>query len=266
MTSLVTQIKDFVAQADSRYLEARRRIMDKAAHINQEKGPTIDRHGRLHAPCDGYEWEDVIYQGGSYLPFPPEFYEMLEMTSGYTPKDFSSFGFSSRIKSSPTEVAAIKEACGAYAEVSAGKTWDNDQVCYCYIKTTRKGLDALLSDYQAEQERLIEEAREAEKAAKRALKGVAPTGRLAVRGTVLALKEVERESYSYYDSGWSYKMLVELENKATVWGTVPSKISSVEIGDTIEFTAGFEQASDDDTHAFYKRPSKASIIKRAEAC
>lgn len=29
--------------------------------------PAVDANGRLHAPCDGYEWEGVIYRGGEYL-------------------------------------------------------------------------------------------------------------------------------------------------------------------------------------------------------
>lgn len=41
---------------------------DVAGSLNGDAlGPTADAHGRLHAPCDGYEWEGKTYRGGEYL-------------------------------------------------------------------------------------------------------------------------------------------------------------------------------------------------------
>lgn len=63
---------------------------------------------------------------------------------------------------------------------------------------------------------------------------------------------------SYY--GIQFKMFVELENGSTIYGSLPSKISEAEIGDKVSFSANFTHADDDDTHAFFKRPTKAKII------
>ena len=87
-----------------------------------------------------------------------------------------------------------------------------------------------------------------------------------VRGRIAAFKTINRGSFHYYDAGVDFKMLVELENKSTVWGSQISSLIDVDadIGDLIEFTATFTQAENDDTHSFYKRPSKAKIISKKE--
>lgn len=94
-------------------------------------------------------------------------------------------------------------------------------------------------------------AREAEKAANPA--GPAPVGRQTVEGVVLSLKLVDT------DFGSTTKMTVKLDNGSRVYGTVPASIWQVEKGDRIAFTASCE-ASDDADFAFFKRPTKASII------
>ncbi len=264
MTTLAQTIREYVAQAHVNYNNVRQRIIEKAATANHELEPTIDCHGRFHAPCDGYEWDGDIYPGGAYLPFPLEFWEMLEELTGkpcgpsnrtsasYTPKH--------RIKVTTEEAEEIKVACDKFAEVSIGKTWDDGVTCYVYIQTSRTKLSELVAEYRMEQEAALKAIRDAEQAAKRALKGVAPVGRCVVKGRILKFKRVERDRYSYYDSGVDYKMLVELENKSTVWGSQIAAIDANE-GDLIEFTATFEQAGDDNTHAFYKRPAKAKILE-----
>jgi hypothetical protein len=166
-----------------------------------------------------------------------------------------------RIKVTTVEAEEIRVACDRFAEVSIGKTWDDGVTCYVYIQTTRDKLVELIADFRAEQEAALKAIRDAEKAAKQALKGEAPEGRCVVKGKILCLKAVEGERFSYYDSGITYKMLVELENLSTVWGSQPSNIGDAEVGDAVQFTATFERAQDDSTHAFYKRPSKFSKIE-----
>jgi len=111
---------------------------------------------------------------------------------------------------------------------------------------------------------LIEQVEEKE--AKQRAKGEAPQGRTAVSGLVVCTK-VQDSEY-----GQQLKMLVELDNKATVWGTIPSKFldlcfekgytildNSVK-GNRISFEAEFIRAEGDNTHAFYKRPTKVQLI------
>jgi hypothetical protein len=53
------------------------------------------------------------------------------------------------------------------------------------------------------------------------------------------------------DAGWA------------VWGTIPSAISQVEIGDRVSLVATVEASADDKTFGFYKRPAKAAIAAEA---
>ncbi len=55
-------------------------------------------------------------------------------------------------------------------------------------------------------------------------------------------------------------MMVVLENGATVYGSVPASICSVEHGQNVEFSATFEVSNNDKGHAFFKRPTKAKIL------
>ena len=85
-------------------------------------------------------------------------------------------------------------------------------------------------------------------------KGDAPEGRVTVSGTVTSVKVYE----DYY--GVQCKMMVVLENGATVYGSLPKSIP-FEYRGKVQFTATFELAKDDKTHAFYKRPSKVIMLE-----
>lgn len=86
----------------------------------------------------------------------------------------------------------------------------------------------------------------------------AVAGKYTFKGVVVGFKTVE----SQY--GITEKMIVKHStDNWKVYVTVPSSIYDVNKGDTIEFTATFEVAENDNTFAFAKRPTKASIISRA---
>lgn len=84
----------------------------------------------------------------------------------------------------------------------------------------------------------------------------AVTGKsVEISGEVLAVKDVE----GYY--GLQVKMLVRDDRGFTTWGSVPKAIvSKVERGNRVTFTANVDAARDDETHSYFKRPRKASII------
>lgn len=98
-------------------------------------------------------------------------------------------------------------------------------------------------------------AKQAEKAANPA--GPAPTGRQEIEGVLLSTKSVET------DFGTTYKMVVKLDNGSRAYGTVPAAIGMVERGDWVRFTATFELSGDKD-FAFFKRPTKASVVASAQ--
>lgn len=91
-------------------------------------------------------------------------------------------------------------------------------------------------------------------------RGPVPTGRIEITGKVLTTKWVE--GFAYNQS--TLKMLVELDNGSKVWGTVPSRISDLERGDTVSFTATVEASNDDASFGFFKRPTGAQLTKATE--
>ena len=86
--------------------------------------------------------------------------------------------------------------------------------------------------------------------------------RVTVTGTVSKVAVHEN------DYGYRKVMTVVLDNGARVWGTVPAAIYEVGAGDTVTFTATFSRSDRDETFGFFKRPSKASMVRceAAEAC
>lgn len=88
-------------------------------------------------------------------------------------------------------------------------------------------------------------------------------GRTTLRGEIACTKEV----FNVY--GGTLKMLVIDERGFKVWGTAPLALWDDHSGDVrgwkIEFDAALQASDKDETFAFFKRPTKISIIERSEA-
>ena len=84
-------------------------------------------------------------------------------------------------------------------------------------------------------------------------------GRIEVRGKVVSTKS-EPNPFAF---GTVYKMLVLDDRGFKVWGTIPSKIFEVGIGDRVAFTANVEASRKDECFGFYKRPAKPVILEEA---
>lgn len=81
------------------------------------------------------------------------------------------------------------------------------------------------------------------------------------RGTVLTVKEPDE-----YDRFGSTKMLVKHADGWKLWGTVPSSIlHDIARGDEVEFSATIKVSDKDPKFGFWSRPTKARLIKAAEA-
>ena len=86
-----------------------------------------------------------------------------------------------------------------------------------------------------------------------------PTGKVEIEGECLTI----RETHSEYGSCWKMRVLTDAGWSA--WGTIPRAIDDVEIGDRVRFTATITPSNDDNLFGFYKRPTRAKIIERAQA-
>lgn len=96
----------------------------------------------------------------------------------------------------------------------------------------------------------------AERAAEKEAASPCPDGKIELTVTVLSVKWHENQF------GGDLKMFCREASGFTVWGTVPAKISDdLKKGDRVNFTATVTPAEDDPKHGFFKRPSKASIVR-----
>ena len=103
------------------------------------------------------------------------------------------------------------------------------------------------------------------------VKGPAPEGRQTITGEVVSFKLKE----GFY--GWEEKIVIRLENNSGVWVTCPKSLHStfkwnadIDFGDwlkgqTVELTATFTRADDDESFAFGKRPTGAKIVSSDSA-
>ena len=91
---------------------------------------------------------------------------------------------------------------------------------------------------------------EAQRQAENDAAGPVPSGRVKMTGTVLSVKEVERQSYYRGDDGVDTKVLINLENGSKVYG---NRFGNVEKGQTITFTATVKASDKDTKFGFFKR-------------
>lgn len=252
-----TLVNAVITSLDSKFVELKAirekrqaRILSFYSETNNGLSPNEDCNGRLHAPCNGYEDIDGkgLYSKGEYLPIPEFVFELLELEGITCERGEGVFGQRTRILlplEQATELAlTLNQNYGL--DSTKGKVFERDNIETCYLYVT--GNDALV--------KTIEEAmkahKESERESRKALKGTAPEGRVTV--TAKLLKVYVIPPLCSWDAP-SLKMLVELENKATAYGTLPKAVHSAAVGDIFNLKGTFKHAQDDETHAFVSRPT-----------
>ncbi|AHY25057.1 hypothetical protein AVV36_gp095 [Pectobacterium bacteriophage PM2] len=255
-------IKDMIAQNIKEYQERRQRVTARAVELNSgwcasKTGresldkiiePTWGKDDRPHAPFDGYLWENEVgeiaeYHGGSYLPYVTEFDRMDK------PEYDGDHGWwKLRLTSEMlTELCLLSSSTGYIEVQSPYKTWDLEdgtKVVMAKVRAHTKILNKI-QDISTDIFNAIYEKLNANK-------GIAPEGKINVTGRVVSVKTFD----DFY--GVVSKMTVRLENGSTAYGTLPKCVPLDYRGD-ISFTAKFTQAVNDNTHSFYKNPSKVEI-------
>ena len=142
--AVIDAVKAEYERAEQAHQDRLARIMAAAALRNDDVEPTLGRGGRLHAPHDGYEWEDDTYGAGEFLRIPElsqddcDYYDIL-----YVPKSTEErYGYKAKIKTTVDTVAQIKAAISTLPlaiNVSAGSSW-GEGVCYMYVEAKSKQL------------------------------------------------------------------------------------------------------------------------------
>jgi hypothetical protein len=136
MATLVSLLSGFVSDNSIR----NQKLVEAIALANNNKAPTIDVNGRLHAPCNGYVYNDSVYSAGEYMSV-----------------ELSKVGSTSTAKVKIT--ASLKEQIKAvWACVSFGTTWNKDgiELCYAYFEMlTKAQAETLTSQLVANKKRIM---------------------------------------------------------------------------------------------------------------
>lgn len=258
-----SNVVDIVKNADSKRIQ---RLENAWSEANSNTRPNIDRQGRFHAPCDGYQipitnedyignYDEMIFAKGQYLPIPLTGDDGLDH-SRYTKSARYAEKYLPREKIKVDAVLAdqiineLKDNC--YIGLHKGKCWAvNDiDVCYLYLESANQSF--LNQFYKAIKSTI-------ENNDVQIYNGDAVVGRARVKGKVLNVKVVE--GYSYNGGiNFTRKLLIRLDNDSTCFGTEPSTLE-IESGDEVEFTATFEK-SDKQHHSFYKRPHNMIVVSK----
>jgi hypothetical protein len=77
---------------------------------------------------------------------------------------------------------------------------------------------------------------------------------LEIECSIISFKE------HYTDYGMSLKMVVQDVRGFRLWGSVPSSLSNVDVGDNIKFVANVSKSDTDPKFGFFKRPRKAVVV------
>jgi hypothetical protein len=261
--NLYKQFKDEYHEEQAVRLEQwhknREKLIKKAKTANQGLEPNFDRLGRGHAPCSGYifykemadgelsDEMDFVYEKGRYLPGLEEekdiWYSHMGSRKILVTEDFQQ------------EMLKDKEFSIKYS----GKVWFNKASQCNVVNIWLEGSPWVLNHVEKLMGKYlllkIEQVPKEEKKAK----GQLPVGTQTVTGTIKNLKWVEN-AFAY--NSRIPKLLIELENSATCFGTCPSKLLDLEedlIGKQITFTAEFEASKEDSSHGYFKRPKQVKL-------
>lgn len=240
------------------------RLISVYKEENQGVEPNVDCNGRFHAPIDGYVIpeiiartfdlkgkEDVIWGKGEFLPVFLTPQEIDEITP-YDPSLHHSYV---KIKTTQSEYDEFvdnynknDDINSLVSDLKSGKEFMIDDVVYKY--TYFKTPHFYAKKIKLEQEKFEDQKREQERKYK---------GKLLLTGEVEIVGDVIKTIIRTIDGVLERKCIIELENKATLYGTLPAKVNDDYKG-RISFVAKVSISPKDDTHGFYSRPKKVLIL------
>jgi hypothetical protein len=246
-----------------KYRKRREQIMSRMAVANRGVPPVVGSDGSLHAPFDGYlafstkTLSEEVYGGGQYIPCSLNDSEEDSHLHFTTRKIRIPASLFNEIKSSNGPLYHLVRWEGKRSWVDRSLGIEVINVWFHAGKWLLDQLDRIMEKFFEDVPKVVEPVK---------VKGVAPAGFCAVEGVVLAVK-VQDSVY-----GPTLKMLVEMGNNATVWGTVPASLQDASRGANrelrgalVSFQANFETATGDVCHAFFKRPKGAKVVRWSEA-
>lgn len=254
MTTMIindTQMKELAELMAARRKElaeryqARREALMEACEMNGKQGMPNQSASGWHAPHDGWMSPETqeIYGKGQWVPLPRDDWYCSAPEEPYPEKKH-------RVLILTTQQQEFHALVRDFMSVSFGREWvaGHDHQAKWVRYAWLSGYEPMIRVVEEFLEKLRVQMMEEVKAQK----GEAVVGKVTTKATILSMRE--QAGFGYGES--VIKMLVELPNRSTAWGTAPRFVldAKLSIGDEFEFTANFEAAKNDNTHSFFKRP------------
>jgi len=225
--------------------QARRDALLEACTMNGNQSEPTRSSSGWHAPHDGWvsPVTEEVYGKGQWVPLPRDDWYCSAPDEPYPEKKH-------RVLILTTQQDEFYSIVRDFMSVSFGREWvaghDHQAkwVRYAWVAGYEPIIKVVEEYLEAESARLKEEMK--------TQKGEAVSGKVSTKAKILSFRE--QAGFGYGET--VVKMLVELPNRSTAWGTAPRFVldAKLAIGDEFEFTANFEPAKNDNTHSFFKRP------------
>lgn len=250
-----------MAEAEKRW----NRIMEASKTANHGLEPVVDKNGRWHAPCDGYEFEDDIYGAGEFLRMPEKDWDYLDLHFGAdsyfgaAPKGGKEMEFKTRVKTTKADAEAFKDALPKLMfvkSIETGAQWDEAGTCYAYIKCSRLSTA-----------KVIEEASKASAAPVVKSNVVLVNGRQVLTGVISTVLDPKPDAYTSHANPAPPRLVIELAGGGTLFGNLTSGFEALMTGSArtlmgkkVTFTADLVVNKKDASKASYKRPTKVQAL------
>lgn len=269
-------IEEIIVNVVSKYQDIienhQKRKYDGYASNNQNIPPLIDKLGRLHAPHDGYLFDDVnAYNKGEFLPDLPD-------------KDFDELFYSgngrqetaSRIKilSSQKELfQSLNEQSSEYITTKFGNNEWYDQFLdsrCLYVYMSGPVAKMLTKEIIDSQEKLLSD-RKLER--KNTVNPLEQNSEAVIKGEIVGVRTVEDTYASNPYGGTVFKnqLGVKLETGNIVYGTLPKKIADTKTdgemtlddhlkGKKVEMIAAISPSQNDPTNGYFKSAKQIRLF------
>lgn len=267
------EIKEIALSAVKKYENVIERYQERKwqayAECNQNLRPNIDKLGRLHAPADGYEYNDgSVYNKGEYLPDPED--EMREFFGS----QINRTGKVNRLLILEDQKQIFdnlngKDIDNLKVEFSKNGWYNQDMDARCtYAYLSGPASTFLFNEVVNGQNDYLKNKKEE---FKDSLSPIVADDEAKIKGEIVKIRIVE-DSYAstHYNTVFKKECGIKLESGNIIFGTLSKKIADVVpvgeefekhlVGKKVEMSAKLIPKSSDPTTGYYKSPKQIKVF------
>lgn len=266
---LIETINKGMKKYEERIEQYRERLLNAYAENNQMESPNVDKYGRLHAPSDGYSYDENIYAKGEYLPEIDVDDENL----------FSNVQRNKNLKASRIKILKeqkelfndfqMKSMDKVFVSFSENSWFDsnlNEEVTYVYLKGPLSGEISL--EIEKLQNEYLNDIKEDHR---KTLNSVLKEDGCEVSGVIVSAQTVEDEYNStYYKIAFKNICSIKTEKGNILTGTLSKKLIDLIpegedgfdflIGKKVSFIANISPYQNDELKGLFKSPKQIKVF------